>query len=149
MGQVSQVLGLLGTVTVGLGYLPQIRHLARERCSAGVSIVAWQVWLLASLLIFTHAFEVFDLVFITLQTVQIVAIVSIISLARRYRNLTCTFHANLPAARSAFRGLAGLQIDERRIWLELETEGAEKFSSSYGRVLNAVEKKEELIHAAR
>jgi lipid-A-disaccharide synthase-like uncharacterized protein len=92
MTQVSQILGFLGTVTVAIGYLPQIRHLAREHCSAGVSIVAWQIWLLSSFLIFSHAFEMFDLVFITLQTVHIVAIILIISLARRYRGMTCAFH---------------------------------------------------------
>ena len=92
MKQLSQVLGFLGTVTVVIGYLPQIRHLARERCSAGVSVVAWQVWLLSSFLIFSHALEVVDLVFISLQSVHIVAIILIISLARRYRGMTCAFH---------------------------------------------------------
>jgi lipid-A-disaccharide synthase-like uncharacterized protein len=99
MRQVSQILGFLGTVTVAIGYLPQIRHLARERCSAGVSLVAWQIWLLSSFLIFSHAFERFDLVFISLQSVHIVAIILIISLARRYRGMTCAFHrllASLP-----------------------------------------------------
>jgi len=89
---VSQILGFLGTVTVVIGYLPQVRHLAREHCSAGVSIVAWQVWLLASFLIFSHALEVVDPVFIALQSVHIVAIILIISLARRYRGRTCAFH---------------------------------------------------------
>jgi hypothetical protein len=97
MRQVSQILGFLGTVTVAIGYLPQIRHLVREHCSAGVSIVAWQVWLLATFLIFSHAFEVFDLVFITLQVVHIIAIISIISLARRYQGLRCAFHGLLVA----------------------------------------------------
>ena len=92
MKQVSQVLGFLGTVTVVIGYLPQIRHLSREHCSGGVSIVAWQVWLLSSFLILSHALEVVDLVFIALQSVHIVAIILIISLARRYRGLTCAFH---------------------------------------------------------
>jgi lipid-A-disaccharide synthase-like uncharacterized protein len=95
MKQVSQLLGLLGTVTVVIGYLPQIRHLAREHCSAGVSVVAWQVWLLASFLILSHAVEIVDLVFIALQSVHIVAIILIISLARRYRGLTCAFHSVL------------------------------------------------------
>jgi hypothetical protein len=99
MESFTEILGLLGTVAVAVGYLPQIRHLARERCSAGVSIVAWEVWLLASLLILSHAFTMFDLVFITLQGVQIVAIASIISLARRFRGMTCTFH-RLVAGRS-------------------------------------------------
>jgi lipid-A-disaccharide synthase-like uncharacterized protein len=92
MRQLSQILGFLGTVTVVIGYLPQIRHLAREHCSAGVSIVAWQAWLIASFLIFLHALEVVDLVFITLQSVHIVAIILIIWLARRYRGMTCAFH---------------------------------------------------------
>jgi lipid-A-disaccharide synthase-like uncharacterized protein len=98
MRQVSQILGFLGTVTVAIGYLPQVSHLAKEHCSAGVSIVAWQIWLLSSFLIFSHAFEVFDLVFITLQTVHIVAIILIISLARRYQGMTCAFHKLLAAA---------------------------------------------------
>lgn len=92
MTRLTEILGFLGTVTVAIGYLPQIRHLAWERCSAGVSVVAWQVWLLASLLVLVHAFAMFDLVFIALQVVTIVAIVSIISLAMRYRGMTCTFH---------------------------------------------------------
>lgn len=92
MKNLTEILGFLGTVTVAIGYLPQIRHLARERCSAGVSVAAWQVWLLASLLVLAHAFEMFDVVFIALQAVNIVAIVSIISLARRYRGMTCAFH---------------------------------------------------------
>jgi lipid-A-disaccharide synthase-like uncharacterized protein len=95
MRQISQILGFLGTVTVAIGYLPQIRHLAREHCSAGVSIGAWQIWLLSSVLILSHAFEVFDLVFITLQTVHIVAIVLVISLARRYQDMTCAVHSLL------------------------------------------------------
>src|SRR5687767_3592801 len=92
MRHLSEILGLGGAVIVAIGYMPQIRHLAREHCSAGVSISAWQIWLLSSVLIFSHAFEVFDLVFIALQTVHIVAIILIISLAKRYKNMTCAIH---------------------------------------------------------
>jgi transaldolase len=56
---------------------------------------------------------------------------------------------DLPAAHSVFQGLAELKIDEQRISRELESEGAEKFFDSYDRVLKAVERKEELINAAR
>lgn len=90
--KLSEILGLIGAVIVAMGYLPQIHHLAKEHCSAGVSIIAWRLWLLSSVLIFSHAFEVFDLVFITLQTVHVVAIILIISLARRYRGMTCATH---------------------------------------------------------
>jgi transaldolase len=58
-------------------------------------------------------------------------------------------HDDLPAAHSVFRGLAELKIDEQQISRELEAQGAEKFFDSYDRVLKAVEKKEELIDAAR
>lgn len=92
MSQVFQILGFVGTVLVAIGYVPQILHLAREHCSAGVSIRAWQIWLLSSVLIFSHAFELFDRVFITLQTVNIVAIILIISFAKRYQGMTCAFH---------------------------------------------------------
>lgn len=90
--KLSEILGFVGAVIVAMGYLPQIHHLAKEHCSAGVSISAWQIWLLSSVLIFSHAFEMFDLVFITLQTVHIVAIILIISLAKRYRGMTCALH---------------------------------------------------------
>jgi transaldolase len=58
-------------------------------------------------------------------------------------------HDDLPAAHSVFQGLAELKIDEQCISRELEAEGAEKFFDSYERVLKAVERKEELINAAR
>ena len=58
-------------------------------------------------------------------------------------------HDDLPAAQSAFRDLAELEIDERQISRELELQGAEKFFASYGRVVKAVERKEELIDTER
>jgi transaldolase len=58
-------------------------------------------------------------------------------------------HDDLPDAHSVFQGLAEFKIDAQRISRELEAEGAEKFFDSYSRVLKAVEKKEELINAAR
>jgi len=33
----SQVLGFLGTGLVAMAYIPQIRHLIKEHCSAGIS----------------------------------------------------------------------------------------------------------------
>jgi uncharacterized protein with PQ loop repeat len=92
MRELSQILGFVGTVIVALGYLPQIWHLAREHCSAGISVSAWWIWLVSSVLIATHAFGVFDLVLIALQTVNMVAIALTIYLARRYEGMTCAFH---------------------------------------------------------
>ena len=92
MGQVFSVLGFIGTFIVAIGYLPQVVHLAREGCSAGVSVAAWYLWLLASLLIVGHAFVVFDRVFIALQVVNILAIATIIVLAKRYEGMVCRSH---------------------------------------------------------
>lgn len=93
---IFQILGFLGTAAVAVGYLPQIIHLAKERCSAGISLVAWGIWLVSSFLIFSHALRRLDYVFIVLQSVHIVAIILIVWLARRYRGMTCPFHAASP-----------------------------------------------------
>ncbi len=92
MAQVTSVLGFIGTIIVAIGYLPQIVHLGREGCSAGVSVQAWYLWLLASLLIATHAFAVLDTVFIALQLVNILAIATVIVLAKRYEGMVCRSH---------------------------------------------------------
>ncbi len=96
MSDFFQALGFAGAAINAFGYLPQIVHLARERCSGGVSTKAWGIWLLSSVLIFSHAFEVLDPVFITLQSVNIAAILLIISWAKRYRGMACALHKNHP-----------------------------------------------------
>jgi lipid-A-disaccharide synthase-like uncharacterized protein len=98
MAQVAQILGFIGTLIVAIGYLPQIVHIAREGCSAGVSVNAWYLWLLASVLVFTHAFMVVDVVFVALQTVNIFAIMTIIVLAKRYEHMVCKIHEQHAAA---------------------------------------------------
>ena len=90
--QVTSVLGFIGTILVAIAYLPQIGHMARERCSAGVSVKAWYLWLLSGLLIATHAFAVLDTVFIALQVVNILAIATVIVLAKRYQGMACQSH---------------------------------------------------------
>lgn len=92
MSEIFQLFGFIGTIIVAIAYLPQIIHLAKEHCSAGVSIRAWLLWLLASVLIFLHAFNIFDAVFMSLQIVNIVAIVLIILLAKRYKRMVCAIH---------------------------------------------------------
>ena len=92
MSELFRVLGFVGTIIVAIGYMPQIRHLAREHCSAGISASAWWIWLVSSVLILTHAWSVFDLVLIALQTVNLVAIAVTIYLAKRYEGMICAFH---------------------------------------------------------
>ena len=103
MSEIFQLLGFAGTVIVAVAYLPQILHLTKEHCSAGVSVRAWVLWLLASALIFTHAFDVFDYVFMALQVVNIVAIVLIIVMAKRYTRMVCASHKVI----AAYKGKKG------------------------------------------
>jgi lipid-A-disaccharide synthase-like uncharacterized protein len=106
MSQASEIGGFAGTLIMAIAYVPQIVHLARERCSAGVSLPAWLLWLLGSVLIFSHALVVMDVVFITLQTVNILAMFLIIVLCKRYTNMVCTAHrvAIREAVQCASRG---------------------------------------------
>ena len=76
-----------------LAYLPQVVHLAREHCSAGVSSRAWTMWLLSSVLIGALALHRHDLVFILLQISSLTSAAIILSLAQRYRGMVCDTHA--------------------------------------------------------
>lgn len=92
MWEISQICGFTGTLIAAIAYLPQINHLAKEHCSAGMSSKAWLLWLLGSVLIFYHAISIVDNVFIALQAVNIIAIVLILVLCRRYQGMTCPLH---------------------------------------------------------
>jgi uncharacterized protein with PQ loop repeat len=70
---ISQLAGLAGTGLVIVGYVPQIYHLIKERCTVGLSLPAFAVWSLASLLFLIHAALIRDVVFIGVQVVNIVA----------------------------------------------------------------------------
>jgi uncharacterized protein with PQ loop repeat len=96
IAQVTRVLGSVGAIVVAVGYIPQIVHIAREGCSAGVSVRAWTLWLISSGLIMAHALAVADPVFIALQGVNIAAILAIIALAKRFERGTCKTHAAGP-----------------------------------------------------
>jgi uncharacterized protein with PQ loop repeat len=52
---VTQIAGFIGAALAGAAYVPQIWHLVRARCSAGVSRPAFAVWLAASALVTPHA----------------------------------------------------------------------------------------------
>ena len=85
----SELIGLSGASLAGYAYLPQIRHLIQERCSAGISRHAFLLWLLASVLMTFHAVLLPALVFIVLGGVQIGAISVILFYSARYRGLVC------------------------------------------------------------
>ena len=93
----SELIGLSGASLAGYAYLPQIRHLVHERCSAGISRGAFSLWLLASVLMTIHAVMLPAAVFIVLGGIQIGAIGVILFFSARYRGLVCPTHAASPA----------------------------------------------------
>jgi uncharacterized protein with PQ loop repeat len=64
---VFEILGIAGITISMLAYVPQVVHLGKEQCSAGISRRAWAMWLVASLLVGAVAVHRGDLVFIALQ----------------------------------------------------------------------------------
>jgi uncharacterized protein with PQ loop repeat len=99
-----EVLGVAGIVISVLAYLPQVIHLAREHCSAGVSGRAWAMWLASSLMVGALALHRGDPVFILLQVSTLLWATVIVVLVHRYRGLVCATHA-LAWSRGAERRL--------------------------------------------
>ena len=91
----SQLLGFAGTGLVIGGYIPQIVHLVKERCTAGISIPAFSLWCAASLLFLIHAAMIGDAVFVGLQIVNLVAGGLIVGFCKRYEGEVCPFHREM------------------------------------------------------
>ncbi|MGH9338576.1 MAG: PQ-loop domain-containing transporter [Acidobacteriota bacterium] len=102
----SQVIGFSGTALVAVAYIPQIHHLIREHCSAGISIKAYGLWFVASLLFLIHATMITDVVFIGVQLVNLVAISIIVVCAKSYEKQVCETHASVRVSIPA-RSIAG------------------------------------------
>jgi len=88
----TEIAGFAGAGLAGAAYVPQISHLIRARCSAGISRLAFEVWLLASLLTTTRAIAIHAGVFIALGGIQIVATALIMLYAIRYKDTACPVH---------------------------------------------------------
>ena len=98
----TQIGGFVGAGLAGAAYVPQIFHLIRARCSAGISRLAFAVWLLSSLLITARAVAIGAGVFIVLGATQIVATALIVVCAARYKDTPCPVHRpRQPAAKAA------------------------------------------------
>ncbi len=91
------VLGLTGAMIAGYAYVPQISHLIKERCTAGLSKSAYALWLLSSVLITINAVYIHSVVFIFLGSVQILSTAIIYSYTSLYHGQICEFHAKIPA----------------------------------------------------
>lgn len=91
--ETSAIAGFIGVGISIIAYLPQIIHLAREHCSAGISPLAFGLWLVSSSLITFHAAVIADKVFIVLGAVQIIASLLIFIFGIKYREGVCATHA--------------------------------------------------------
>jgi len=98
----SEMAGFAGAVLAGTAYMPQITHLVRARCSAGISRVAFGIWLVSSVLVMAHALAIRSGVFIFLGAVQISAIGVILFYSTVYAGSSC------PSHRQAGHGISGL-----------------------------------------
>jgi uncharacterized protein with PQ loop repeat len=90
----TQILGFVATGLVIVGYIPQIVHLIKERCTVGISITAFSLWCAASLLFLIYATVIRDAVFVVVQTVNLVAGGLIVAFCKRYEGEVCPFHRN-------------------------------------------------------
>src|SRR5499425_2170064 len=100
----TQIAGFIGAGLAGAAYVPQIAHLIRARCSAGISRLAFAVWLLSSALTTVRAVAIGAGVFIVLGGIQIVATALIMLYAIRYKDTPCPSHLpGPPRAKAATR----------------------------------------------
>jgi uncharacterized protein with PQ loop repeat len=91
----AEILGFVGTGLVAVAYIPQIRHLIKEHCSAGISVKAYILWFMASVFFLIHAAMITDAVFIGVQLVNLGAICVIVTYSRRYEKQFCETHLAL------------------------------------------------------
>jgi len=104
---ITQIAGFAGAVLAGVAYVPQVSHLVRARCSAGISRPAFAAWLLAALLITARAVAIGAGVFIVLGGIQIVATALILGCAARYQDTPCPSHSPGQAGTRAPTGTPG------------------------------------------
>jgi uncharacterized protein with PQ loop repeat len=89
---ISQLLGFLGTGIVAAAYIPQIHHLVKEHCSAGISINAYALWCVASIFFLIHGAMIRDMAFVFVQVVNLIAILAILICVKKYGRQMCLMH---------------------------------------------------------
>lgn len=93
LGGISEIAGFAGVGISVIAYLPQIIHLIREHCSAGISPLAFCLWFIASTLVTFRAVVIADIVFVVLGIVQIITSLIILLYGLKYKDGTCSTHA--------------------------------------------------------
>ena len=92
MLRATEFAGFIGAGLAGAAYVPQISHLIRAHCSAGLSRVAFGIWLVASLLVTTHAVAIGAAVFMMLGVIQLAATALVPSYSTKYAHSYCAIH---------------------------------------------------------
>ena len=92
-----EVLGVIGIALSAAAYVPQVVHLAREHCAAGVSSRAWTMWLASGVLVGALAVQRGDFVFMLLQGTSLSSASLILFLAHKYQGSVCQTHARVGA----------------------------------------------------
>lgn len=87
-----EFLAFLGTILIAFAYIPQIAHLIRKHCAYGISVSAWFIWLIATILILPHAIFSGDPVFTVLIFIHIIAISFIATFAYFHQDKVCKNH---------------------------------------------------------
>ncbi len=85
-------IGFTGIALSVVAYLPQIIHLLKEHCSAGLSPWAYCMWVISALLLLTYAIVKKDTVFISLQGYEVGACALIFYYCLKYRDQLCEDH---------------------------------------------------------
>jgi uncharacterized protein with PQ loop repeat len=95
----DNIIGFLGSALVLLAYFPQIYHLIKEHCSAGISRYAYALWLLGAIALLAHSVMIRDPVFMLLQSITVICTGAIIIFAQKYKGRVCSTH-NLKRAQT-------------------------------------------------
>lgn len=86
------IIGLSGALIAGVAYVPQIKHLVTQQCSAGISRPAYALWFSSSILITISATYIGSVVFIVLGAVQILSTALIYLYSTKYKGQMCPSH---------------------------------------------------------
>lgn len=101
----TEVAGYAGAAMAGAAYVPQISHMVRERCVAGISRPAFLVWFVASALILVRAIATDEMVFIALGGLQTAASGFITAYVTAHRGCYCASHTLRGPAQDGPRAL--------------------------------------------
>ena len=87
-----QWIGFLATSMIVVAYIPQLLHMFRAKCTAGVSTPAYLMWSLASAALFAYAINIGDMVFMILHGYQLLTTTTIFIIAWKNGDCKCEEH---------------------------------------------------------